>query len=142
MSKEQSTEFLSSRLTQARSLEEFEKQHGESIQSIGFNVLLQQLIAQKGLTLAVAIKKANITKSYAYQLISGDREPSRDKVIAFCLGLELSLEAANRLLRAAYKAPLYVKEPRDLVIIFALSNGYPLVDTNILLDEKGYAPIE
>jgi len=142
MSKNTSTEYLSSRITEAKSLEEFEKHHSDSLQSAPFHLMLQQLIAQANMSVSDAIKKANVAKSYGYQLMSGDREPSRDKVLAFSLGLGVELQVANRLLRAAKKSPLYVKDARDMAIIFALTNGFSLIDTNILLQEKGHTPIE
>lgn len=49
--------------------------------------------------------------------------------------MRLNLDETNRLLTIAHHNHLYAKQQRDAIIIFALSNGYTLIETNELLDE-------
>ena len=56
---------------------------------------------------AQVIERSQIERTYGHQLFNGTRRPSRDKVLQLALGLGLSVDETQRLLRAAGKSPLY-----------------------------------
>ena len=96
---------------------------------------LASLIDEKNLNKAEVIKKSNIQTNYAYQILSGIRIPSRDKLIALCFGLDLTLDEAQTLLKYAGFAQLYPKNKRDSIIISSLKNHTSVIKCNILLEE-------
>ncbi len=67
--------------------------------------------------------------------------PSRDKLIALCFGMDVSLDEAQTLLKYTGFAPLYPRNKRDIVIVSALENGESVIRCNITLDELNLSPL-
>ena len=109
--------------------------------NISFHKYLTQLLDEKGLTKAQVITDSNIQKNYGYQIFDGSKTPSRDKVIALALAMQLTLDEANRLLHLSNNGILYPKIKRDSIIIFGLENNQKIIDLNITLDDFGEAPL-
>ena len=57
-------------------------------------------------------------------------------------GMELSLNETRKLLKSAELSDLYVRIPRDSVIIFCLQNGKTLIETNEMLDDYALKILE
>ena len=112
-----------------------------NISNISFHEYLTQLLDEKGLTKAQVITDSNIQKNYGYQIFDGSKTPSRDKVIALALAMQLTLDEANRLLYLSNNGILYPKIKRDSIIIFGLENNQKIIDLNITLDDLGEAPL-
>ena len=74
-----------------------------------------------------------MNKAYVYQIFSGKKYPSRDKVIALSFGLGLSAEEAQTLLKQAGYRELYTRDPRDALLLFALGKGMSILAANELL---------
>ena len=91
---------------------------------------LHELITRKNLSKARVIEKADIFNIYGYQIFSGVKYPSRDKLIALCFGMELNLEESQTLLKYAGYAKLYPRNKRDSVIISALNRRQSVRDCN------------
>ena len=60
--------------------------------------VLQALLEQAGVSAPEWIAAADISKSYAYQVLRGERTPGRDILLRTALALSLSLKDAQRLL--------------------------------------------
>ena len=102
---------------------------------------LTAIIDERNLSKAEVIKNSYIQTNYAYQIFSGLKVPSRDKLISLCFGLSLSIDEAQTLLKYAGYAQLYPRVKRDSVIISALENGKSVIDCNIILDELNLSPL-
>lgn len=102
---------------------------------------LTAVISEKDLIKSEVIKKSNIQTNYGYQLLSGVKIPSRDKLISLCFGMSLTLDEAQTLLKYAGYAPLYPRSKRDSVIITALQNGESVIRCNITLDDLNLSPL-
>lgn len=102
---------------------------------------LTAVISEKNLEKSKVIKKSNIQTNYAYQILSGVKIPSRDKLIALCFGMSLTLDETQTLLKYAGYAPLYPRNKRDSVIITALENHESVIRCNITLDELNQSPL-
>ena len=100
------------------------------------------LLSDKKMKKADVIAKSTIEQHYAYQLFSGDKTPSRDKMIMFCFGFDLSLEETQNLLKTTGYSQLYGKNLRDNAIIFALVKKLDLWHTNEILNELGLDCLE
>ncbi len=94
---------------------------------------LEEKLGQSGLTRAELFMRSGLNPSYGYQLLSGLRSPARDTAIQLALGLALDVDDTQRLLRAAKLGALYPRDRRDSVILFAITNGFTLPQTNELL---------
>lgn len=102
---------------------------------------LNAVLNEKNLSKAEVIKKSNVQTQYAYQIFSGLRIPSRDRLIALCFGMSLTLDETQTLLKYAGYAPLYPRDKRDSVIISALEKGESVIRCNITLDELNLSPL-
>ena len=57
-------------------------------------------------------------------------------------GMKLTLDETRKLLKIAGLSDLYVRIPRDSVIIFCLQNGKNLIETNEMLDDYALKILE
>lgn len=73
---------------------------------------------------------------YVYKIFKGDRNPSRDVLISIAFGMELSLEETQLLLRISKFAILDSRDKRDSIIIYGLSHGLTVFQTDDMLDSK------
>lgn len=104
---------------------------------------LNFLLEEKKITKAEVIKNSNLDRTYAYQLFSGRREnPSRNKMLMLAIGMHLNFDETQKLLKVSELAQLYVRMPRDSVIIHCLEKGLSLDDTNLYLDKHGLDILE
>lgn len=72
-----------------------------------------------------------------HQIISGRRQPSRDRLLCLCVGLGLTLEETKDFLKKARETDLYAKDRRDAIIMFAIVQGWDLGRINDSLYEDG-----
>ncbi len=126
-----STGDLLKSLKSARTYEEF---LNREISELNFGTLaeyLELLIASKSLKKSDIIVRGNLDKNYAYQLFNGTKtNPSRDKVLMLAFGMGLDYAETSVLLKNAKQPDLYVRDPRDSVIIFCLENHMTLIQAN------------
>ncbi len=88
---------------------------------------------EKGIKKSTLIHNACISRTYGYQILNGDKHPSRDKIIKLCISAKLNLDETERALAIAKVGKLYAKDPRDSAIIFAINKGLSVMDTNDFL---------
>lgn len=69
---------------------------------------LCDLLEEKHLKKSDVIRKGELNESYAYQMFSGVKStPSKDKLICLSIGMDLSVDETNSLLKLAGLSPLY-----------------------------------
>ena len=95
--------------------------------------VLQELLEQAGVSAPEWISAADISKSYAYQVLRGERVPGRDILLRTALALRLSLKETQRLLAVGGCGALYPQIRRDAAVIFALNQHMTLLETEDLL---------
>lgn len=79
---------------------------------------------------------------YAYQIFSGTKTPTRDKVLMLCIGFSLAVEETQRLLKITGYAQLYSKDERDNVILFGLTKKLSIIEINDILYEMNHNILE
>ncbi|MBQ4521984.1 MAG: helix-turn-helix transcriptional regulator [Lachnospiraceae bacterium] len=99
---------------------------------------LNALLIEKGLKKAEVIARSGLENHYAYQIFSGIKVPTRDKVLMLCIGLGLSVEEFQQLLKITGYAQLYSKNERDNVILYGITKKLSIIDINGILYEMGY----
>ena len=95
--------------------------------------VLRELLEQAGMSAPEWIAGADISKSYGYQVLRGERIPGRDILLRTALTLQLSLKETQRLLAVGSCGALYPKVRRDAAVIFALNQKLTLLETEDLL---------
>ena len=103
----------------------------------------ERYILEHGLTKKELVKNSFLDRTYGYQILSGLRKPSKDKILALCLSARMSFEEIQRALEIAQTGILYAKDPRDAAIILCIHNGmYNVNDINQFLVQEGFAMIK
>lgn len=113
------------------------KKQMHTIEKRSFVTYIQELMDEKQMSKAKLISKTNIQRNYGYQILDGSKSAGKDKIVQLCLGLECSMEQAQRLLALAQVGSLYAKNKRDALCIYALEHHLSVMDTNLLLEEFG-----
>ena len=106
-----------------------------------FTQCLTGYMQARGLNATQLGEAALLSRSFTYQLCSGERRPSRDIILRLALVLELSVEETQSLLRTAQRGALYPRVKRDAVVIFALRNRMGILATDEQLLSRGLAGI-
>lgn len=94
---------------------------------------LRELLAIANMPAPEWMAGADISKSYGYQILRGERTPGRDILLRTALTLQLSLKEAQRLLAIGGCGALYPKVRRDAAVVFALNQKMTLLETEELL---------
>lgn len=102
---------------------------------LSFTDYVDTLFQKKNFKKSNVVRQLNMTRSYAYEVFNGIKRPSREKTLLLSFGLKCDYKETQRLLLSAKHNPLHPKDKRDSIIIFAISNGHSLLETNLLLDE-------
>ena len=106
-----------------------------------FSEYLSEKMQEKDISPGKLWELSSIQRNYGYQILNGSKAPGRDKVIALCLSLKLSLEETQRALALANAGALYARRKRDSILIFSLNKGLSVMDTNILLFDFSEKPL-
>lgn len=91
---------------------------------------LNALLAEKNLERAQVVRMANLNETFGYQIFTGSRNPSRNKVLQIAFAMALSMKETNRALTAAGVSVLNCKDRRDAIIIFCIDRGCSLQKVN------------
>ena len=137
-----STSNLENELKKSKSIESFLQENQAELSASVLTEQLQSLMTSKGLTKSDVVKESNLNEVYAYQILSGARRPSRDKLLCLCFAMKASLEETQSLLRQNCFAPLYVKNRRDSIIIFAITHDHSIIQLNSALYDHGEEVLE
>lgn len=103
---------------------------------------LESWLQKKGRSRADVVRASNLNRAYVYQIFSGRKYPSRDKVIALAFGLGLTSEETQALLKQAGYRELYPRDPRDALLLHSLSRGQTIIEANELLYDHNIEVLE
>ena len=137
MNEKVTTDALLKRLFKANDLEEFLKENEGEMQTADFCSVLAELTEEHGLTPARVIERSLIDRTYGYQLYSGKRKPSREKVLQLSIGLRLNMDETQTLLRAAGHSALYPRIRRDAVILYGIRKKMDVLEIQEYLQSFG-----
>lgn len=99
---------------------------------------LTKFIAERGVKPSDILERSGMKKQYFYEILNGTKtNPSRDKLIQLCFGLEFSLEETQTFLKHFGMAQLYPRNRRDSILIYCFQRRMTLIDTDIQLMEFG-----
>lgn len=98
---------------------------------------LSSLLAEREMKKSEVIERSGIEPHYAYQIFSGAKVPTRDKMLMFCVGFRLSPEEAQTLLKITGYSALYSRELRDNAVLYGLTKALSLIELNGILFDLG-----
>ena len=128
------TNELEHELAAAKSLEAYFEANTAELREETLAEHLARLLAEKHLEKADVIARSGLAELYAYHIFAGRKpHPSKPKVLALALAMQLTRKEAQHLLYYAGATPLYVRNPWDSVVAYALDHHMSVVDANLLL---------
>ena len=134
------TEDLLKELKNTTDISAFLNRHESEFIKETVGSLLTYMINQKCMTVA-EVSKCSGVGDYLYKILHDTRKPSRDVLIAVALGMELSLEEIQLLLRVSKLAALDSRDKRDSIIIYGIVNHLSVYDTDDMLEQNGFTTI-
>ena len=139
---EKDTESMEHELSEAGDFDGFLAGNEENFRERTLAELLRILLAEKNLSQAEVVKKSCLEPKYADHIFAGRKKrPSRAKVLSIALAMGLSPKEAQYLLRYAGAGQLYVRNPWDSVIWYALERQMTVMETNALLEKLSKEPL-
>lgn len=145
MKEKNTTELLKvlNQIDHKKNLEHFIDNNKSNINdNVTLCTYLNNIIKSKKLKKSEVIKASGIPRTYAYQILQGQKNPNRDKLISLCIAISMNLDQVQRTLTIAQKGILYAKNHRDMVIIFAINRRFNILETNELLFDLGEKILE
>ena len=128
MERERLTEELLHELLDAPTVDSFLGSH--ELPDISLSDYLQQLLEEKHLKRVRVVRMADLNETFGYQFFTGQRHPSRNKVLQIAFAMALSVRETNRALTAAGVARLDPKCRRDAIILFCIDRARSLQKVN------------
>lgn len=130
---QKSTQELFDALSGTADLNRFLEENRNQFDSRHLSEFLQQYMREKGVKRGDVIRASQLNEVYAYQILNGTKEPARDKVICLLLAIGVTVQQAQTLLKVCGYAPLYAKDKRDCVLLYAIDRQWTVVETNLHL---------
>lgn len=135
--KKKNTDGLQQDLMNSPNLTQFLSQNREQFVNKSVSEALNHLFEQKNISKAALAKQAGMSEIYLHQIFAGRRNPSRNRLLCLCYGLEAGIDETQELLRLCGMAQLYPKLKRDAIIYYGLLHGLKLFEVNDkLFDEN------
>ena len=109
-----------------------------------FAYYMRNAIKRKGLTQQEVFNVADISESYGYKLISGEKHTKqRDIILRLCIGSHLDLDETQQALQLYGFSALYPRIQRDaLLIVQILHANHDIYSINSYLEEYGVEPLQ
>jgi len=132
--KKSTTELLEL-LSKSADFDIYMQQNQSEIVSNSLPHLLENLLTKKNINKSDCIEQSGLDRTYAYQILSGLKSPSRDKLVALCLGAKCNLEEVQTLLKHSAYPPLYPRTQRDCALIYSFTHSLSVLELNEILYE-------
>lgn len=85
--------------------------------------------------------EVGISHSAIYKIRDGKIRPQRNVLLAMAFVLKMTVAETQRFLKSGHRARLTGSDPRDVSIIFGLSQKKSLDEMEALLEERQFAPL-
>ena len=127
---QKNTDELKQALMDASDLDKFLRENDEKFNHQDIQTLLVAMFDKRDISKSALAKKAGMSNVYLHQVFSGRRNPSRNRMLCICLGMEATLDETQELLKRSGKGLLYPKDRRDAIIIYGLLHKQSLFEVN------------
>lgn len=129
-SDKKSTDNLNQELMAESDIDSYIKKNQPFFADRSITDLLTELYSHQEISKAELARRAGMSEVYLHQLFSGRRKPSRDKLLCLCIGMELSLEETQQLLKETAYVQLYPRIKREAIICHGIAHHTPLSEIN------------
>lgn len=113
----------------------------KNIYTDSFEKHLQKLINKKMLKNSEVYVSANISKQYFSKLLKGQVKPSKEKMLALAVGLQLNLDETIDFLKIAGYALSPISQTDAVVEYFIEQEDYSVIKIDIVLFDYGLDPL-
>lgn len=124
------TNNLLQELMETATLDQFLSENQNNFNRDSICELLNRVFQKRRISKATLAKQSGMSEVYLHQVFSGRRNPSRNRLLCLCFGLNASLEETQELLKRCGFAQLYPKDRRDAIILYGILNGMDLFAVN------------
>ncbi len=134
-----STDDLKQELMSDSDIDSYIKENESYFVDRSVTEMLTGFYERRNMTKSQLAQRSCMSEIYLHQIFSGRRKPSRDKILCLCIGMDLSIEDTQRLLKEASFAQLYPRIRREAIIYHGIVHHTPLNEINDKLfeaDEK------
>lgn len=100
------------------------------------------LLNETGQRKSEIIRRANLSRTYGYQLMAGRRRGKRDFYLLIALAMSLDLKTTQRMLAVTQSGALHPLIKRDAAVIFAINHGYDCFKTFDFMCSLGLPPLD
>ncbi len=130
-------------IRESKDEEEFISKYVLNSSNVKFHEYLQDYIVQKDISMASVMNNSRLNKNYGYNIVNGTRKnPGRDKVLALCIGAEMSFDDVQKALKLANHPLLNPRNERDVRIAVAINNRTrDVIKVNLKLEEHNLEPL-
>ena len=126
--KKKETDNLQQELMDSPDLTRFLSQNQDQFVNKSTAELLNLLFEKKNISKAALAKQSCMSEIYLHQIFAGRRNPSRNRLLCLCYGLEANVEETQELLKLCGMAQLYPKLKRDAIIYYGLQHKLNLFE--------------
>lgn len=127
------TDELNHEIKAATDIEDYLERNRENMLSGNLAEYLNALLTNKKISRADVVRNSLLDRAYVYQIFSGEKIPSRNKLLALAFGLQLSDTETQKMLKLSGNRELYARDERDALILFSLQRKKSIFETNELL---------
>ena len=106
-----------------------------------FSSYIKAILAEKGMSIVDMQKECGIERTYLYQIMRGEKNPGRDKIIEIAVACKMDIPECQRALEIAQEGILYAKSSRDSLIIYAINKKKNIREINELLIDHQLDPL-
>ncbi|MCL2216867.1 MAG: hypothetical protein FWB91_07575 [Defluviitaleaceae bacterium] len=133
------TDELSFELETSKNIHKYMETNEAEFDDKNFYSFLSVLISDSGKPKTRIVADSCISEPYLYNLLRGEKRPTRNSVIKLAFGLGLTLETTERLLMLAGHSSFYVRHKRDALLKHALQNNMTICEADNLLVGYGFS---
>ena len=118
------------------SFEEYVKKAENKFLSVNLKTYWYEILEKTDLSKSDIINRADIGYTYFYDIIRGEKCPSRDKIVRIILATGLNLDDCQNTLKLYDWAELYPKNKRDSALIYAIEHKQSVAALNEMLNSN------
>lgn len=126
------TEELLNQINETTDIKAFLTDNSSEFLEKNLTELLNDYLAESNLSIA-QIAVASAQGDYIYKVFQGKRKASRDVILSISIGMQLSIEKTQTLLRSADIALLDPRKQKDSIIIYAINHHLSIMQLNDIL---------
>ena len=133
------TDELGFELENSQSIYSYMEANAAEFDDKNFYSFLSTLIVNSGKPKTTIVADSCISEPYLYNLLRGEKRPTRNSVIKLAFGLELTLETTERFLMLAGYRSFYERHKRDSLLKYAFLNKMDISEADNLLVQYGFS---